>query len=242
MSTADTTYQVEYPETDGEPMGETDLHIHWMIRIRDILKYRYRGERVYVGADLLIYYAEGEPRKFVSPDVFVVKDCDTHFRRIYKLWEEKKPPHVALEVTSRSTRREDEVIKPHRYAGIGVAEYFLYDPSAEYLSPPLAGFRLTDLEYERIEPNDRNQLECRELGLTLELDGLDLVLRDGRSGRVLPTGMEAEEAAREAAEAAREAAESAREAAESAARAAEARASALEEELRRLRGQGGDAS
>ena len=228
MSTAETTYQIEYPESDGEPMGETDLHIHWMIRIRDILKYRYRGERVYVGADLLIYYAEGEPRKFVSPDVFVVKDCDTHFRRTYKLWEEEKSPHVAIEVTSRSTRREDEVIKPHRYAGIGVAEYFLYDPSAEYLSPPLAGFRLTDLEYERIEPNDRNQLECRELGLTLELDGLDLVLRDTRSGRVLPTGMEAEEAARVAAEAA--------------ARVAEARASALEEELRRLRDQAGDAS
>lgn len=228
MSTAETTYQIEYPESDGEPMGETDLHIHWMIRIRDILKYRYRGERVYVGADLLIYYAEGEPRKFVSPDVFVVKDCDTHFRRTYKLWEEEKSPHVAIEVTSRSTRREDEVIKPHRYAGIGVAEYFLYDPSAEYLSPPLAGFRLTDLEYERIEPNDRNQLECRELGLTLELDGLDLVLRDARSGRVLPTGMEAEEAARVAAEAA--------------ARVAEARASALEEELRRLRDQAGDAS
>jgi Uma2 family endonuclease len=230
MSTAETTYQIEYPESDGEPMGETDLHIHWMIRIRDILKYRYRDERVYVGADLLIYYAEGEPRKFVSPDVFVVIDCDTHFRRTYKLWEEEKSPHVAIEVTSRSTRREDEVIKPHRYAGIGVAEYFLYDPSAEYLRPPLQGFRLAETEYEPIEANDRGQLECHEIGITLELDGGDLVLRDAGSGGVLPTGMEAEEAARKAEE-------TARKAAEAAARAAEARADALEQELRRLRGE-----
>lgn len=221
MSTAETAYTVEYPETDGEPMGETDLHIHCMIRIRDILKHRYRGQQVYVAADLMLYYVEGEPQKSVSPDVFVVKDCDPHFRRTFKVWEEGKAPHVAVEVTSRGTRREDEVIKPPRYAEIGLAEYFLYDPSSEYLRPPLRGFRLTDTQYEPIEPNDREQFECRELGITLELDGLDLVLRDADSGNILLTGMEAEEAARKAAEAAQ--------------RAAEALAAALEQEVRRLR-------
>jgi hypothetical protein len=42
MSTSETVLQIEYPESDGEPLGETDLHIHWIIRLRDILKYRYR--------------------------------------------------------------------------------------------------------------------------------------------------------------------------------------------------------
>ena len=37
-----TAFEVEYPETDGRPMGETDLHREWMQRIIDLLKYRYR--------------------------------------------------------------------------------------------------------------------------------------------------------------------------------------------------------
>ena len=61
-------------------MGETDLHIHWTIRIRDLLKHRYRETRTYVAADLLVYYDEGVPRNFVVPDVFVVPNCDPSWR------------------------------------------------------------------------------------------------------------------------------------------------------------------
>jgi hypothetical protein len=46
---------IEYPEWDGQPMGETDLHRDWMVRILDILRYRYRGNRVYVASNLLVY-------------------------------------------------------------------------------------------------------------------------------------------------------------------------------------------
>ncbi len=35
MSLIQTVDQIEYPETDGQPMGETDLHIDWLIRLRD---------------------------------------------------------------------------------------------------------------------------------------------------------------------------------------------------------------
>jgi hypothetical protein len=41
-----TTLPIEYLETDGQPMGETDLYNDWMIRLCDMLKYRYRGQRV----------------------------------------------------------------------------------------------------------------------------------------------------------------------------------------------------
>jgi len=84
MSSGKPTTEIDYPETDGQPMGETDLHIHWMIRIRDILKQRYQGEHVYVGSDLLVYYEEGNPRRFVVPDGFVVFDCDSGPRGIFK--------------------------------------------------------------------------------------------------------------------------------------------------------------
>jgi hypothetical protein len=77
MSVTSTDNQaIDYPESDGKPMGETDWHIDWTLRLRDMLKYRYRDQRVYVGSDLLLYYHEGVPRDFVVPDGFVVLDCD----------------------------------------------------------------------------------------------------------------------------------------------------------------------
>jgi Uma2 family endonuclease len=250
--------QIEYPESDGEPLGETDLHIHWIIRLRDILKYRYRGERVYVGADLMLYYMEGEPHRNVSPDVFVVLDCDPRFRRTFKTWEEGRAPDVVFEITSKSSKDEDASIKPQKYEMMGVREYFLYDPDGEYLHPPLLGYRRGEGRFERIEPNDRGLLVSQSLGITLELDGPDLMLRDAATGSVLLTHQEAAEAQREAAESQREAERIAREKAEAereaeriarraadaqreaeqvARQAADARNAALEEELQRLREQ-----
>jgi hypothetical protein len=215
------------------------------------LKYRYRDQRVYVAADLILYYEKGNPRKSVVPDVFVVKDCDTGMRETYLLWEEGQPPDVAIEITSKSSKYTDEVEKPRIYSRLGVAEYFVFDPYAEYLRPPLAGFRKSADAYERIEANARGQLECRELGIAFELDGGDLVLRDAATGEVLLTRSEAAEAAlsaavakrkaaeakRKAAEAKRKAAEKERRAEQEARKAAEERAATLERELRRLRGQ-----
>jgi Uma2 family endonuclease len=239
--------QIEYPESDGEPLGETDLHIHWIIRLRDILKYRHRGQRVYVGADLMLYYKEGEPYRNVSPDVFVVLDCDPRFRRTFKTWEEGKSPDVVFEITSKSSKDEDASIKPQKYEAMGVREYFLYDPEGEYLHPPLLGYRRGDSRFERIEANDRGLLECRSLEITLELDGPDVVLRDAATGSVLLTHQEAAEAqseaeriARQEAEAEREAERVARDAAEAERKAADARNAALEDELQRLRKQLGD--
>ncbi len=82
MSVPQISEEIEYPESDGVPMGETDLHRDWIIRILDILRYRYRGQHVYVASDLLVYYDEGIPRHFVVPDNFVVLDCDPGRRRV----------------------------------------------------------------------------------------------------------------------------------------------------------------
>jgi Uma2 family endonuclease len=266
MSLAQTVDQVvEYPESDGKPMGETDLHRDWMVRILEILRYRYRGQRVYVASDLIVYYEEGNPTKSVVPDDFVVKDCDPGRRRTFKIWEEGKAPHVVFEVTSRGSRREDQIFKPQIYARLGVLEYFLYDPTSDYLRPPLQGFRLVAGTYQKIEPDEAGHVECQVLGITLGLTGGELVMRDLETGDVLRTVAEAnglaleaaeaalattnaardkESLARQAAEAAREREAAARQVAETArdkeaaARAAaEARAAELEAELQKLRDQ-----
>jgi Uma2 family endonuclease len=230
MNPVQTVHQVEYPESDGRPMGETDLHRNWMIRLHDMLSHRYRGQRVYVGSDLLVYFVEGDPSRFVVPDVFVVMDCEPGDRNTFRIWDEGRCPTVVIEVTSRSTRRRDTHYKPSVYAEIGVREYFLYDPTSDYLMPPLKGYRLAGEAYAEIKPDESGNLECRELGLHLRRESGRLVIYDRRTGQPLPTEAETERAAREAERAAREAAETrARE-------EAEARR-ALEDEVRRLREQ-----
>ena len=53
-----------------------------------------------------------------APDCFVTLDCKPGFRRMYKVWEKDKPPDVVFEVTSNSTRRQDEDDKPSLYGEI----------------------------------------------------------------------------------------------------------------------------
>jgi hypothetical protein len=106
-----------------------------------------------------------------------------------------------FEITSQSTRREDEVFKPKTYANIGVKEYFLYDPTADYLSPPLIGYRFEGEERGRIVANASGALESRELGITLRLERNELVLADALTSEHLLTEAEAADERAQAAEA-----------------------------------------
>ena len=222
MSVVQTVDGVEYPESDGKPMGETDLHRDWMIRILELLRWRYRGQQVYLASDLIMYYEEGDPTKSIVPDDFVVLNCNPDRRRTYKLWEEPGAPHVAFEVTSKSSKKDDTIYKPKVYAQIGVREYFVYDPTADYLDPSLQGFRLGENDsHTRIEPDEKGRLRCEQLGIELHLAHGDLFMHDSQTGRLLLTQAEAADAARRAAEIR--------------AQEAEARSARLEEELRRLR-------
>ena len=90
---------------------------------------------------LLLYYEQGNPYRSVAPDCFVVLGVKSHFRRVYKLWEEGKAPQVVFEVSSKSTQKEDLGKKMTLYAQLGVLEYFIYDPTGEYLDPTLLAFR-----------------------------------------------------------------------------------------------------
>src|SRR5436853_3143503 len=101
--------EVYYPERDGKPLGETDKHIVATHYLLDVFKARYADNLdVYVAGDNMMYYEEGNPRKCVSPDVYVVFGVPNHLRRVYKTWEEGRYPDVIFELTSRQTRLEDE--------------------------------------------------------------------------------------------------------------------------------------
>ena len=210
MSQSVVSPAVVYPCSDGQPMGESDLHIDCMLYVLSALRMHFEKsarEDVYVSANSFLYYEQGNPRAVVAPDVFVVRGAPGHLRDSYLLWKEPKGPDFVLEITSASTRREDEGRKRGVYAALGVEEYFLYDPRGEYLTPPLQGYRLRAGEYRPLPavavlPGGGTVVPSEVLGLELRRRRGERMLRlhDPATGRDLPTHRE-ETAARQEAEA-----------------------------------------
>ena len=220
---------IDYPDSDGKPMGETDVHVQELTNLLQMLQIRYRdAQDVHVAGNSFIYYEEGNRRARFAPDVYVVFGVPKRLRRVYKLWEEGRPPAAVFEFTSRSTALEDRGNKKALCENLGVAEYFLCDPLAEYLRPPLQGFRLTDGWYRPIEPDAQGRLPSAALGVFLQLDNAQLVLTDAAMGQRLLRPLEADQALRQEAEARREA--------EARMAQAQAELERLRAELARLRG------
>lgn len=194
-ATRRTLADIQYPTTDGRPLGETDLHRDLMVTAVETLKLYHAGRRVYVSGNILLFYRPGNRRQHVSPDVLVTKGLQQQQRENYLLWQEGRPPNIVIEVTSKSTREGDLEDKFEIYRDeVRVAEYFLFDPPAGYLHPALQGHRLQAGQYERIK-RVAGRLPSLELGLHLEQDGKQLRFWDPAARRWLPTPEEAREAA-----------------------------------------------
>ncbi len=172
-----TQKKIHYPESDGKPMAETDVHRNQMVDLIEVLKDFFRDvPYVYVSGNLLLYYEEGNPKKSVAPDVFVVVGIPKRLRRVYLVWEEGKAPDVVIEVTSKKTQREDLGKKWRLYQQVlKVKEYFLYDPTQDYLRPPLQGYRLEVGRYVPIQPKEgKLWSEVLRLWLGIESEQLRL--------------------------------------------------------------------
>jgi Uma2 family endonuclease len=193
-----------YPTSDGRPMAETDLHRNLMTDLIEALEDQFEtDDDVYVSGNLLLFYEEGNRRRHISPDVFVVRGVPKGMRPNYLIWQEGRGPNAVIELTSSSTKREDTRKKFELYRDVlKVPEYFLFDPFGDYLKPRFQGYRLVAGEYRPMRLTN-GRLKSRQLGLILEPDGKVLRLVDPETGVRLPTRAEARraEAARAEAEA-----------------------------------------
>ena len=212
--------------------------IIWLYAVGVLQQYFRARQDVYVSGHLLLYYDEGNPAASVAPDVFVVLGASNHRRTSYLLWQEPKAPDFVLEVTSRSTRKEDQGPKRELYRRLGVREYWQYDPTGDYLEPALQGCELRGGEYEALPAAERGAgrlvLRSAVLGLELRLEAGEFRFHDAAAGTTLDTREELAARLRmETAARQREAAARHREAA--ARRAAEARVAELERHLREQR-------
>lgn len=184
--------RVVYPTSDGKPMAETDKHRRLMAYFIDALTVYFAGRPdVYVSGNNFLFWQEGNPRARISPDCYVVFGPSPDPRDSYMAWKEGgRLPDVVFEFTSRKTQREDTETKLPLYEQVlRTPEYFLFDPTGDYLRPRLQGYRLEDGRYVRLEMAD-DRLHSERLGLDLVQQNENLRLYDPIRREFLPTPLE----------------------------------------------------
>ena len=182
-----TTKEIFYPSTDGKIMGETEIHILAITELLQSLRLHFQNDSdVYVVGDNLVYYEEGNRKKFIVPDLYVVKGVEKKTRRVYKIWEEKVAPTVVFEIASENTWQKDVTAKRHLYEKIGVSEYYVFDPEYQYLPQSLMAYHLEVGELTKISVRE-NRIFSPALGLEIVDTKETLRLFNPKTKEFLPT-------------------------------------------------------
>jgi len=180
--------EIEYPESDGEPMGESGFHVLATLHLMSALRYAlYKRLDYYIIADMFLYYQRGNPKAVKAPDVMVIKGVDASYeRKTFKVWEEKAVPSVIFEVTSDSTASEDLKNKYVLYESLGVIEYFIFDPLEDYIPGQVIGYHLINGKYVAIQPNRDGTLTSQELNVLMQPEDHLLRLLDPKDRTPFP--------------------------------------------------------
>ena len=232
-----TAIDIIYPETDGMPLPDGHFQDPLFREIVTTLETRYQHRPdVLVSGNTFIYYQEGNPQRFISPDCYIAfhisKESIERFNT-YRLWEVGKPPDFALEIGSPSTAQTDLTDKRQQlYARLGIGEYWRYDATGgDYYGTPLTGEYLQNGQYHPFpihhEPDGTIWSHSPTLNLNLCWENGRLRFHDPATNQWLLNHQE-EQTARQQAESARQAAQAARQQAESRANDAEALAQAAQ--------------
>lgn len=173
-----------YPSEDGEPLAETYAHLWAIISILEVLTDYLQDQEAMVLSNQFLYYVEGDPKKRVAPDVMVIFGVPYGPRDNYKIWEEGAVPSVVFEITSPSTKKQDITTKHDLYEQLGVQEYWLFDPRAEWIPEQLRGYELIDGTYA---PLTAETPVSKALGLRLVIEGELLIFyRLDNGDRLIP--------------------------------------------------------
>ena len=196
---------IKYPESDGEPLAETDAQFIPLTYAVSALRIFFASiQDVYVGGNMLMYYILNDPTASVAPDVFAVRRArGNHPRRSWIISREGGiAPTFVLEIASESTWQHDATRKRDIYAQIGVAEYWRFDPEGAHYPVPLIGERLVNGVYEQIAIETDADGILRGHSAVLELDlcvrgELELRLYDPSTGEWLRSHQESEDRIRQ---------------------------------------------
>ena len=246
-----TPYIEGYPYEDDEPMAATGFHAEQIVTLADqFFRYFEINEHIFVGIDTFIYYREGDRRKVVAPDIYIVLGASKFpQRRSFYTWSEGAAPSVVFEFLSDATAHQDRDEKVPLYLmDIGVQEYFIHQPDMERTTEFRGWRRGPSGDIVEIAPDAEGGLFSETLNLyfrwkedpVTEVRLLRPYLPDGTPITTSREDKALKEEAleqRQAAEEQRQIAEEQRQAAERRAREEQERRQAAEAELARLRAQ-----
>lgn len=138
---------IHYPDSDDEPLPDGRYQVPYFVEIVGTVREHFRDRPdVEVSGNTFIYYEEGNPGRFISPDLHVTLGVTAEgfasmdYRNTYLVWEIGKPADFVLEIASESTARRDVTEKRVLYAQIGFGEYWRFDGSGgDFYGEPLVG-------------------------------------------------------------------------------------------------------
>lgn len=121
---------IEYPDSDGQPMAENTLQFQWIVAITGSISRIFRNDsNVFVAGDLLWYPVEGNNKLRIAPDTLVAFGRPKGHRGSYRQWVEHNiAPQVVFEVLSPGNRLAEMTRKFKFYESYGVEEYYIIDP------------------------------------------------------------------------------------------------------------------
>jgi Uma2 family endonuclease len=179
------------------------------------------GHRPFLAlANVGLFYALREPP--LVPDMMLAldvvglgADLSEKANRSYFVWEQGKPPVVAIEIVSNREGGEDSE-KFQKYVAAAVGYYVIFDPWRRLSERVLRIYQLAGQAYVEQVGSQFNEVG---LGVTLwqgEYEGehQQWLRWVDRTGRLIPTGAERAESAEQRAESAEQRAESAEQRAE----------------------------
>jgi Uma2 family endonuclease len=120
---------IHFPEAEDVPEGLAQLVVRTFLF--QLLQFALGPEHT-VGSDQFIYWSAKNPRRCLSPDVFVRLDAKQRLFGPWKTWEEGGAPDLAVEIISPN--EGDGVAwdeKLARYHELGVRELVRFDPEGE---------------------------------------------------------------------------------------------------------------
>jgi hypothetical protein len=183
---------IHFPEEAEVPEGKRHLVLRtFLFRLLQFAL----GPTHSVGSEQFVYWNAREPRRCLSPDVFVKKGVADSSFGSWKTWQQGGVPELAVEIVSPNEGDgvpwDDQLT---RYHELGVQELVRFDPEAPDGRRLRAWDRLREDLVERQITGDRTP--CLALGLSwavcpVESEPAGLRLVDDE-GRVLETREEAE--------------------------------------------------
>jgi len=120
---------IRFPEEAAMPKGA--LHLFLRILLKRILEVAL-GPASTVSSEHFVYWNAWDPKRCLSPDIFVKLNVAETWYRSWKTWEQGGVPELAVEIVSSEHEEQpkwDE--KFARYHELGVHELVRFVPEAE---------------------------------------------------------------------------------------------------------------